>query len=64
MTLNAAWSLLPGELCGRKYLADVRGQIRSEENGPIPGDTKATVTEIIAGYNKGMQNSIFKDATG
>lgn len=37
---------------------------RPEENGPIPGDKKATVTEIITGYNKGVQNIIFQYVTG
>ncbi len=43
------------QLCGRKYLVDVRGQRRMGRL--VRDDRKATVTQITTHYNQGMQNT-------
>ncbi len=49
------------QLCGRKYLVDVRGQRRM---GRLVRDyRKATVTQITTRYNQGMQNTISERTT-
>lgn len=47
------------QLCGWRFLADVRGQ---RGNGQI-GDRKATVTPISTGYNWEMQNTVSERTT-
>ncbi len=49
------------QLCGRKYLVDVRGQRRMGRL--VRDDRKATVTQITTRYNQGMQNSISEQTT-
>ncbi len=49
------------QLCGRKYLVDVRGQRRMGRL--IKDDRKATATQIITRYNQGMQNTISERTT-
>ncbi len=44
------------QLCGRKYLVDVRGQRRMGRL--VRDDRKETVTQITTRYNQGMQNTI------
>ncbi len=48
------------QLCGRKYLVDVRGQRRMGRL--VRDDRKATVTQITTHY-KGMQNTISERTT-
>ncbi len=49
------------QLCGRKYLVDVRGQRRM---GRLVRDyIKATLTQITTHYNQGMQNTISEHTT-
>ncbi len=50
-----------GQLCGRKCLVDVRGQRRMGRL--VRDDRKATVTQITARYNQGMQNTISEHTT-
>ncbi len=49
------------QLCGRKYLVDVRGQRRMGRL--VRDDRKATVTQITTRYNQGMQNTISEHTT-
>ncbi len=49
------------QLCGRKYLVDIRGQRRMDRL--VRDDRKATVTQITACYNQDMQNIISERAT-
>ncbi len=49
------------QLCGRKWLVDVRGQRRMGRL--VRDDRKATVTQITARYNQGMQNIISEHTT-
>ncbi len=49
------------QLCGRKYLVDVRGQRRMDRL--VRDDRKATVTQITTRYNQDMQNIISECAT-
>ncbi len=49
------------QLCGRKYLVDVRGQRRMVRL--VKDDRKATVTQITTRYNQGMQNTISERTT-
>ncbi len=49
------------QLCGRKYLVDVRGQRRMGRL--VRDDRKATVTQINTRYNQGMQNIISEHTT-
>ncbi len=49
------------QLCGRKYLVDVRGQRRMDRL--VRDDRKATVTQITTRYNQGMQNTISERTT-
>ncbi len=44
------------QLCGRKFLVDVRGQRRMGRL--VRDDRKATVTQITTRYNQGMKNTI------
>ncbi len=46
------------QLCGLKYLVDIRGQRRL-----VRHDRKATVTQINTRYNQGMQNTISECTT-
>ncbi len=49
------------QLCGRKYLVDIRGQRRM---GKLVRDyRKATVTQITTSYNQGMQKTISEHTT-
>ncbi len=45
------------QLCGRKYLVDVRGQRRMGRL--VRDDRKTTVTQITTRYNQGIQNTSF-----
>ncbi len=49
------------QLCGRKYLVDVRGQRRMVRL--VRDDRKATVTQITTRYNQGIQNTISERTT-
>ncbi len=49
------------QLCGRKYLVDVRGQRRMGRL--VRDDRKATVTQITTHYKQGMQNTISEPTT-
>ncbi len=49
------------QLCGRKYLLDVRGQRRMGRL--VRDDRDATVTQITTRYNQGMQNTISERTT-
>ncbi len=49
------------QLCGRKCLVDVRGQMRMGRL--VRDDRKATVTQITPRYNQGMQNTISEHTT-
>ncbi len=49
------------QLCGQKYLVDVRGQRRMGRL--IRDDRKATITQITIHYNQGMQNTISECTT-
>ncbi len=49
------------QLCGRKYLVDVRCQRRMDKL--VRDDRKATVTQITTRYNQGMQNTISECTT-
>ncbi len=49
------------QLCGRKYLVNVRGQRRMGRL--VRDDRKATVTQITTRYNQGMQNTISERTT-
>ncbi len=49
------------QFCGRKCLVDVRGQRRMGRL--VRDDRKATVTQITARYNQGMQNTISECTT-
>ncbi len=49
------------QLCGRKWLVDVRGQRRMGRL--VRDDRKATVTQITTRYNQGMQNTISEHTT-
>ncbi len=49
------------QLCGRKWLVDVRGQRRMDRL--VRDDRKATVTQITTRYNQGMQNTISEHTT-
>ncbi len=49
------------QLCGRKYLVDVRGQRRMDRL--VRDDRKATVTQITTRYYQGMQNIISEHTT-
>ncbi len=49
------------QLCGQKYLVDVRGQRRMDRL--VRDDRKATVTQITTHYNQGMQNTISERTT-
>ncbi len=49
------------QLCGRKYLVDVRGQRRMDRL--VRDDRKATVTQITTRYNQYMQNIISEHTT-
>ncbi len=49
------------QLCGRKCLADVRGQRRMGRL--VREDRKATVTQITTRYNQGLQNTISERTT-
>ncbi len=49
------------QLCGRKYLVDVRGQRRMDRL--VRDDRKATLTQITTRYNQGMQNTISERTT-
>ncbi len=44
------------QLCGQKFIVDVRGQRRMGRL--VRDDRKATVTQITICYNQGMQNTI------
>uniref|UniRef100_A0AAR2L1M3 Transposase Tc1-like domain-containing protein n=1 Tax=Pygocentrus nattereri TaxID=42514 RepID=A0AAR2L1M3_PYGNA len=49
------------QLCGQKFLVDVRGQRRMDRLDR--DDRKATVTQITTCYNQGMQNTISECTT-
>ncbi len=49
------------QLCGRKYLVDVRDQRRMGRL--VRDDRKSTVTQIITRYNQDMQNTISEHTT-
>ncbi len=49
------------QLCGRKYLVDVRGQRRMGRL--VRDDRKASVTQITTRYNQAMQNTISEHTT-
>ncbi len=49
------------QLCGRKFLVDVRGQRRMGRL--VRDDRKATVSQITTRYNQGMQNTISEHTT-
>ncbi len=49
------------QLCGQKFLVDVRGQRRMGRL--VRDDRKATVTQITTLYNQGMQNIISECTT-
>ncbi len=49
------------QLCGRKYLVDVRGQRRIDRL--VRDDRKTTVTQITTRYNQGVQNTISEHTT-
>ncbi len=49
------------QLCGRKFLVDVRGQRRMGRL--VRDDRKATVTQITTRSNQGMQNTITERTT-
>ncbi len=49
------------QLCRRKCLVDVRGQMRMGRL--VRDDRKATVTQITTRYNQGMQNTISERTT-
>ncbi len=49
------------QLCGRKFLDDVRGQRRMGRL--VKEDRNATVTQITSRYNQGMQNDISECTT-
>ncbi len=49
------------QLCGWKWLVDVRGQRRMDRL--VRDDRKATVTQITTRYNKDMQNTISEHTT-
>ncbi len=49
------------QLCGQKYLVDVRGQRRMDRL--VRDDKKATVTQITTHYNQGKQNTISERTT-
>ncbi len=49
------------QLCGRKYLVDVRGQRRMDRL--FRDDRKTTVTQITTRYNQVMQNTISEHTT-
>ncbi len=49
------------QLCGHKYLVDVRGQRRIGRL--VRNDRKATVTPITTHYNQGMQDTISEHTT-
>ncbi len=49
------------QLCGRKCLVEVRGQMRMGRL--VREDRKATVTQITTRYNQGMQNIISERTT-
>ncbi len=49
------------QLCGQKFLVDVRGQRRMGRL--VRDDIKATVTQITPRYNQGMQNTISERTT-
>ncbi len=49
------------QLCGRKYLVDVRGPRRMSRL--VRDDRKATVTQINTPYNQDMQNTISEHTT-
>ncbi len=49
------------QLCGRKYLVDVRGKRRMGRL--VRDDRKATVSQINTRYNQGMQNTISEHTT-
>ncbi len=49
------------QLCGRKYLVDVRGQRRMGRL--VRDDRKATVTQITTRYNQDLQNTISEHTT-
>ncbi len=49
------------QLCGRKWLVDVRGQRRMGRL--VKDDSKATVTQITTRYNQGIQNTISERTT-
>ncbi len=63
-TWNGCWcqtSRSERQLCGRKYLVDVRGQRRMGRL--VRDDRKATVTQITTRYNQDMQNTISERTT-
>ncbi len=49
------------QLCGRKFLVDVRGQRRMDRL--VRDDKMATVTQITTHCNQGMQNIIYEHTT-
>ncbi len=49
------------QLCGWKYLFDVRGQRRMSRL--VRDDRKATLTQITTHYNQDMQNTIYERTT-
>ncbi len=49
------------QLCGWKYLVDVRGQRRMDRLGR--DDRKTTVTQITTRYNQDLQNTISEHTT-
>ncbi len=49
------------QLCGWKYLVDVRGQRRMGRL--VRADRRVTVTQITTRYNQGMQNTISEHTT-
>ncbi len=49
------------QLCGRKYLVDVRGQRRMDRL--VRDDRKTTVTQITTRYNQDLQNTISEHTT-
>src|SRR5512133_128448 len=49
------------QFCGRKCLVDAKGQRRMARL--VPADRKATVTQISARYNRGLQKSISEHTT-
>ncbi len=49
------------QLCGQKYLVDVRGQRKMGRL--LRDDRKSTVTQITTRYNQGMQNTISEHTT-